>query len=309
MKIGLCGTSNISKTYLKCIRKLGHEIDIVFGNDLQRLKNFSKIHNISNITTNINDLIVDKEIKSYIIANDPSKHLDIAEPLVISGKNVLIEKPLDVSVNKIESFYKLTKNKNNIIHTVNQNRFDPFYFKIKKKLETIIDTNKNTKHASLRMFFYRNDQYFNSSNQWKKNFSCPLINQGIHFLDLMLWFFGDFLEVRSLTQKDNTHLKLDDNIVGSVKFKNNILLNIFASTSIERNEVDFEFFFNNQTIKFKKKYSSSRIKNILSLSRSPFNLFKDQCNLFIKSIENQDVKKNNIMDAYNVVKLEKKLNY
>ena len=33
MKLGLCGTSNISKTYLKSLNYLGHQIEIVYGND------------------------------------------------------------------------------------------------------------------------------------------------------------------------------------------------------------------------------------------------------------------------------------
>ena len=308
MKIGLCGTSNISKTYLKCFRKLGHDIEIVFGNDLKRLKNFSKLNSIKNFTTDIHELASNKNIQSFVIANDPSKHLDTAEILVKSGKNVLIEKPLDISTEKIKSFYQSVKNKENIIHVVNQNRFDPFFIKMKKNIEKETKNNQNIKYASLKMFFHRNDDYFNSSNKWKKIHSCPLINQGIHFLDLMIWFFGDILEVKSLSQKDNKQLSLDDNILGLIKFKNNILLSIFASTSIKRNEVKFELFSENRVLEFKKNFSSSKIKTLFSFSKSQFDLFKDQCRLFVLSIDNKDSKKNNILEAYNSVKLAKELN-
>jgi len=308
MKIGLCGASNISKTYIKCFKKLGHDIEIVYGNDLKILKNFAELNSIPNYTNNIENLVGDDKIESYLVANDPSKHLDIAEILVKAGKNVLIEKPIDISIDKIENFYQLTKNKKNIIHVVNQNRFDPFYINIKKKLERQIKISKNTKFANLTMFFYRDNKYFNHPNKWKKKYSCPLINQGIHFLDLMMWFFGDFLDVTSLSQKDNKELKLHDNIVGSVKFENNILLNIFASTSIKRNEVNFEFFCEDQIINFNKNNSSSKLKTLLTFSKSQFDLFSNQCELFIKSIESQDTEKNNILEAYNAVRLSKRLN-
>lgn len=309
MKIGLCGTSNISKTYLKCFKKLGHEIEIVFGRDLKRLSNFAKYNKIKYFTNDINELVSKKDINSYIIVNDPSKHIDVAEILVKANKHVLIEKPLDVSVDKIENFIELAKNTNTVVHVVNQNRFDPKFIKLKKKLDDHFLKNKNvTKYAYLRMFFYRNDDYFNSSNQWKKNYSCPMVNQGIHFLDLMIWFFGNFLDVKSFSQKDNINLKLNDNIIGLIKFENNVLLNIFSSTSIKRNDIKFEFICDGRTLKFEKNNSFLRIKDLFSLTTSQFDLFLSQCKLFVDSVKNNDLTHNNVFQAYNAVKLAKKLN-
>ena len=309
MKIGLCGTSNISKTYLKCFKKLGYEIEIVYGSDLKRLNDFANHNKIKYFTNDINELISKKEINCYIIANDPSKHLDIAEILVKANKHVLIEKPLDVSIEKIERFSELIKNKHNVVHVVNQNRFDPQFIRLRKNLnKQVFNNTKITKYANLRMFFYKNDDYFNSSNQWKKNYSCPMINQGLHFLDLMIWFFGNFLDVKSFSQKDNINLKLNDNIIGLVKFENNVLLNIFSSTSIKRNDVKFEFISDDKYLKFEKKNSLLKLKNFFSLTKTQFDLFLDQCKLFVESVNKNDLKHNNVIQAYNAVKLAKKLN-
>tara|TARA_Y100000591_G_C21750513_1_gene654482 strand:+ start:92 stop:1033 length:942 start_codon:yes stop_codon:yes gene_type:complete len=309
MKIGLCGTSNISKTYLKCFKKLGYEIEIVFGSDLKRLSNFAKSHKIKYFTNDLNELISKKEVDCYIIVNDPSKHIDVAEILVKANKHVLIEKPLDISVDKIKKFCELAKNKNKVVHVVNQNRFDPQFIRLKSRIDDHFLKNKDvTKYAYLRMFFYRNNDYFNSSNQWKKNYSCPLINQGIHYLDLMNWFFGNFLDVKSFTQKDNINLKLNDNIIGLVKFENNVLLNIFSSTSIKRNDIKFEFISGGKILKFEKNNSFLRIKNLFSSTKSQFNLFLDQCKLFVDSVKNNDLTHNNVFQAFNAVKLAKKLN-
>ena len=309
MKLGLCGTSNISKTYLKSLNYLGHQIEIVYGNDLGRLKNFSKQHKIPIYSDNIADLISNNEIKSYIIANDPSKHLDIAEILVKADKNVLIEKPLDISINKIENFCQFIKNKKNIIHVVNQNRFDPYYINLRDNIvEKLNQFKENTKFVNLNMFFFRDQNYFNSSNGWKKNYSCPLTNQGVHFLDLLIWIFGDFLEVKSFSQKYNNQLKLNDNVAGSIKFENNVLVNIFSSTSIKRSEVKFEFYCGDQVIEFRKKNSFSRLKKIFFNSRNQFDLFVRQCSYFINCIDNKKFENNNVADAYKAVSLAKQLN-
>lgn len=309
MRFGLFGTSNISSTYVKCFKKLGYPIEIVYGSNLKRLEHFAKKNKIPNYSNNIKNLILNKKINNFIIANDPSQHLDLAKILIKEKKNILIEKPLDVSLKKIKNFCKLIQNKRNVIHVVNQNRFDPFYIKLREEIMRQINLfKKKTKYANLNMFFYRGNEYFNSTNGWKKYYSCPMLNQGIHFLDLMIWFFGDVVEVKSLTQKNNNQLKLDDNVIGSIRFKNNVLLNIFSSTSLKRNEIKFEFFCENVLIKFEKNNSFSRIKNFLFNSRSQFDLFLYQSEFFIKSIKEKKLKNNNVIDAYKAVKLAKELN-
>ena len=142
----------------------------------------------------------------------------------------------------------------------------------------------------------------------EKNYSCPMINQGIHFFGLNDLVFGNFLDVKSFSQKDNINLKLNDNIIGLVKFENNVLLNIFSSTSIKRNDIKFEFICDDKIFKFEKNNSLSRIKNLFSLTTSQFDLFLDQCKLFVDSVKNNDLSHNNVFQAYNTVKLAKKLN-
>lgn len=306
MNIGLCGTSNIAKVYIKCFRKLGKSIQLVYGTDLERLKNFAKINKIPNYTNNVNDLKKEKNINSYIIANEPNKHLDIARILFNTNKNLLIEKPIDVSLKKIDHFYKLTKNKKNIIHVVNQNRFDISLINLKKKIQNLISHN-GTKFGNLNLFYKKDRSYFFSGNNWKVNYSSPLINQGIHFLDILIWIFGDFLEVKSIIKKDNKELKMHDNIAGVIRFQNDVLINIFASTSIKKSEIKFEFYSNKNQIKYKQNDLSKKLNKIFFYKKNQFDLFYDQCKLFLYSIECNDKSNNNILDAYKAVKLAKKL--
>ena len=85
MKIGLCGTSNISKTYIKCFRKLGHNIEIVYGNNLERLKKFTNLHSIPHYTNDINDLIKEKDINDMILADSTLNILKIINKYTFSG--------------------------------------------------------------------------------------------------------------------------------------------------------------------------------------------------------------------------------
>ena len=58
------------------------------------------------------------------------------------------------------------------------------------------------------------------------------INQGIHHLDLLRYFFGEVSEVfANMKNYNNPSIEVEDTVFALIKFKNNILAQVEISTS------------------------------------------------------------------------------
>ena len=76
------------------------------------------------------------DINGYIIAAPSDTHFDYVKQLATKGKPIFCEKPLDLSLQKINVIQKLIE-KNNIPLTVGFNRrFDPDIIQLKKEIKS-----------------------------------------------------------------------------------------------------------------------------------------------------------------------------
>ena len=78
-------------------------------------------------------------------------------------------------------------------------------FKKKFNLENLLDPGI----LNLKVFYNRDEKYFLKGNQWRKKYSNPVLNQGIHWIDFINEVFGEIIEIKSLNFKKNTILIFD----------------------------------------------------------------------------------------------------
>ncbi len=103
--------------------------------------------------------------------------------------NVLIEKPMALSVNSANEMILKANEMNLQLFTVMQNRFNPPIVALKKAL----DLKKLGRIYSVQVngFWNRNDAYY--ADEWHGTKGLDggvLFTQFSHFIDLIIWFFG-----------------------------------------------------------------------------------------------------------------------
>jgi len=148
--------------------------------------------------TNLSDfLTADKEAHVVNICTPNGLHATQAVECLSHQKNVVIEKPIALSKADAQAIQKTSKQSNKYVFPVVQNRYSPTI----KWLKEIIGNKRLGKvfMVQLNCFWNRDERYY-TSNSWHGTLKLdggPLYTQFSHFIDVLLWIFGDITHIQA----------------------------------------------------------------------------------------------------------------
>jgi predicted dehydrogenase len=142
--------------------------------------------------TDWHELVRDPDLDAIIIAVPHPLHATIAMEALRSGKHVLTEKPVDITVTKARELNEVAKNAGKVFAIMFNQRTNPLFRRARELVQsgalgelkrlTWIITN-----------WYRTQAYYNSGGwraTWTGEGGGVLLNQCPHQLDLLQWIFG-----------------------------------------------------------------------------------------------------------------------
>ena len=167
--------------------------------------------------------MLDKEKPELVtIATESGKHAAIALDCIDAGCNLIIEKPIALSISDADVIINAAKDKGVKVCVSHQNRFNRSIQKIREAME----------HNRFGRMFYgtahirwcRDWEYY-SRAKWRGTWEQDggaLMNQCIHNIDLLCWMMGDEAEeVVGMTDRLNhPYIEAEDFGIALVKFKN-----------------------------------------------------------------------------------------
>lgn len=237
MKIGiaLIGTGDIAKVHAKAIQMCNYtELVAVRSRDIKRAEELAKKYS-AKAYADYDELLKDPKVSAVDIVGINSIHAELGIKAAKAKKHVLVEKPIDISVEKAEELIKECKKNNVILSVISQERFDSAINVIKSAVEG----GKLGKifMASMSIKWKRTQQYYDSSEGWRKNKEMAgggiLIVQAIHHLDLLLWLLGDVESVYAISETKSHNIECEDTIVAILKFKNGTLATLEATSAVK----------------------------------------------------------------------------
>lgn len=178
------------------------------------------------------ELLSHNEIHVVCVCNESGLHgLTIAQ-LAKAGKHILCEKPLEITVEKIDAIGEILKRHPVKLGVVFQNRENPEYQKLKKYLQEGVLGKLLLCQTSIN--WYRPDSYYQGS--WRGTLAmdggAALINQGIHTIDLMLDLMGEVVQVSGIVDTLHHQIEGEDVAVAALKFKGGALGTLSAGTAL-----------------------------------------------------------------------------
>ena len=189
LNVGIVGMGRISKKHLIALKKnkTFYNISVICDNNKSKLS-----QNIQTLKVkSINEMFKKKKNLDLVSICTPSGlHKSHAIECLKNGSNVLIEKPMALKRKDCHEIIKVGKRYKKKIFVCLQNRYNPTIQKLKKAL----DKNKFGKiyFVSVNIFWNREQSYYDQ-DKWrgtKKFDGGALMNQSIHFVDLLIWLFG-----------------------------------------------------------------------------------------------------------------------
>ena len=137
LKVGIIGTGRIGKVHTMSIMNQLPEVEIKAVTDifLDSAKDWAAQAGIKTVYNDYKELIAGPEIDAVLVCSSTDTHADIAIAAANAGKHVFCEKPVDLSVEKVEAVIEAAK-KNNVKLQIGFNRrFDHNFRKVKELID------------------------------------------------------------------------------------------------------------------------------------------------------------------------------
>lgn len=239
MKYALIGCGRISTNHIKAAVNNGLDIcavcdvvpeqmEILLGK--HDLKESSKIKRYEDYK----EMLKEEKPELVSIATESGLHAEIALFCIEKGVNVIIEKPMAMSMEDADRIIKISEEKNVKVAACHQNRFNAAVQKMRKALEG--GRFGKLSHGSIHVRWNRNREYYDQASwrgKWAQD-GGALMNQCIHGIDLLRWMMGDDIEeVYGATRQQFHHyLEAEDIGMAVVKFKNGAIATIEGTTNV-----------------------------------------------------------------------------
>lgn len=240
MKYALIGCGRVATNHVKAALDNGLEFvaacDLIPEaiDELLAQHGLEKDGSIARYTDYQQMLAEHPEIELVAIATDSGVHAEITLYCIEQGKNVIVEKPMTMSMADAEEVIRRSREKGVKVSVCHQNRFNVAIQEMRRALEA--GRFGKISHGSIHVRWYRGKQYYDQApwrGKWASDGGC-LFNQCIHGIDLLRWMMGDEVEeVYGVTkQQFHDYCECEDVGMAVVKFKNGAVGTIEGTVNV-----------------------------------------------------------------------------
>ena len=239
MKYALIGCGRIAVNHIKAA--LNNKLEIVAVCDVipekmeallakYELKSDQSIKRY----TDYKEMIEAEKPELASIATESGIHAEIALHCIDKGVNVIIEKPMAMSMEDADKIIEVAKAKNVKVSACHQNRFNVAIQELRKALEA--GRFGKLSHGSIHVRWNRDHNYYDQAS-WRGTWAQDggaLMNQCIHGVDLLRWLMGNEVEevYAQTAQQFHHYLECEDIGMAVVKFKNGAIGTIEGTTNV-----------------------------------------------------------------------------
>lgn len=232
--IGIVGLGNIAATHANAIRGL-ENTDLIAGcsRSEANCKRFSDSFDVP-VISDYDEFLSLEQLDTVTICTPSGTHLDYGIKAAEAGKNLIIEKPIEISVKRGQELIDCCQKNGVKLAVIYQNRFTEGAIQIKKAVDNGVVGEVIMARATVK--WYRDQEYYQGSD-WRGTLDMDgggaVINQSIHTVDLLVWILGNVVKLSGFNAT-RTHpgIEAEDNAVAIMEFEKGTLGVFEASTSI-----------------------------------------------------------------------------
>ena len=230
----IVGTGSIAGIHAQAIAALDNAILLgVFSTTQEKANAFANQYNCK-VYGSLDELMHIDGLDIVCICTPSGAHMEPALKSIAAGKHCLIEKPLEVSLEKCDEIIHSAKAMNVKVAVIYPTRFYPVSEEIKKALD--FHRFGNLVLGSAYVKWSRDEQYYNSAawrGTWELDGGGALMNQAIHSVDILQWYMGEVESVQAITGNlRHKNIEVEDTAVAILRFKNGALGTIECSTAV-----------------------------------------------------------------------------
>lgn len=231
---GIIGCGMIADFHAKAIADVeGAELVCCFDLSKERADALAEKYGIRGYD-NLDAMLADPDLDVVTIGTPSGAHRDPAVAAAKAGKHVIVEKPLEITLEKCDDIIRACEENNVTLSTIFPSRFHAPSNKIKNAIESGRFGRLTVGDAIVK--WYRSQEYYDSGawrGTWALDGGGALMNQAIHSVDLLTWLMGPVKEIRAqIAMLAHERIEVEDTAVATLMFENGALGIIEASTAI-----------------------------------------------------------------------------
>ncbi|TGY59691.1 Gfo/Idh/MocA family oxidoreductase [Coriobacteriaceae bacterium] len=240
MKCAIIGCGRISTNHVTAIERNGFDLVAVCDVLPERMESLLAKHglegdrSICRYTDYRQMLAEHPEIELAAVATESGEHAGIALDLIDRGVNVIVEKPLAMSMADADEIVRRADAAGVKVCACHQNRFNVAVQETRRALEG--GRFGRLSNGAVNIRWNRNRAYYEQApwrGTWAQDGGC-LMNQCIHGIDLLRWMMGgDVVEVYGATgQRQHGYLEAEDAGVAVLKFADGAVATVEGTVNV-----------------------------------------------------------------------------
>ncbi len=230
VRFAILGYGRVAPTHLDAIRSLGGAavLTAVCDSDSAALERAVAETGAAGIPR-LEDLLARDDIDVISICTPSGLHAEHGIAAARAGKHVLVEKPIDVSLEAARRLVSVCADEGVHLFPVFQNRLNTTM----ALLKAAVDKGRFGRiHAINSTVIWKRTQDYYDSADWRGTRSQDggaFMNQGIHFLDAMRHIGGEIAEITSMLSTLARQIECEDTGSALFRFENGALGNLFVT--------------------------------------------------------------------------------
>ncbi len=204
----------------------------VVDSDRARAERFGQVWGVR-ATSSLDEALSWPGVHLVQVCTPSGLHATVGVQAARAGKHVLVEKPIDVALEAADRLIAVCDDAGVALGVVSQHRFDPGF----KELQQLVESGVLGRLVlgEARVKWWRSDDYYADAS-WRGSKALDgggaLINQAIHYVDLLLALCGPVERVSAYTATLAHTLEVEDIAAAVLRFRGGAIGTILASTAI-----------------------------------------------------------------------------
>lgn len=232
-RIAVVGAGAIGAVHARLIQSLPQAtLGAIVDDDESRASALAEQYGVPWFTS-AEQAYLEAKIDLASVCTPSALHADVAITAMRCGLDVIIEKPIDITVEAADRIREVELDSGRTVSVISQRRFQP----AASFIRTAIDRGLLGRVTSgiVESAFFRSQEYYDSGG-WRGTLAIDgggaLMNQGIHALDLLLWMLGEPVSVSARTGRlAHERIDVEDVAGATIEFESGAIGMLLASTA------------------------------------------------------------------------------
>ena len=219
VRIGVIGAGAIAPSSIFAIGQVANaELAAVCDRAVERAEVLARESGVPHFAS-VEEMLRADVVDAVTICTPSGFHLETALEVIDGGKHLLVEKPMEIVVERIDRIIEAARVKGVKLAGVYQSRFRPVARKLKEMVDAGLLGEIYSGSAYIKR--YRTQEYYDSGGwrgTWEVDGGGCLMNQGIHIVDLLPWFMGEAKSTIAMIDSAGRQVEVETLAVGLVEF-------------------------------------------------------------------------------------------